>query len=277
VSGSILAVPVAIGQCDAILKMNPAGHSRRGESEHFVVRSGRTALNKNAQLLRQALADSHALAERFDEAGFARAELEVLQDWQRQRLAKSYQALISQPRYRAAGDFFLDELYGGLNFRERDQQVERVLPVMARTMTDNMLQAMAEAFELQSLSLSLDMDMAAVLEEFGWDSLDTHRYGEVYRRCGRADDRERQIRLIGELGLKLNELVHHRLVMFLIRTLRGPARAAGFGLLQNFLENGLNAFQVMRDGTEFIETIWHSEERFMRRLFAGSKNPFRIG
>jgi len=63
--------------------------------------------------------------------------------------------------------------------------------------------------------------------------------------------------------------------MFLVRTLRGPARAAGFGLLQNFLENGLNAFQVMGDGSEFIETIWHSEERFMQRLIAGDANPFR--
>jgi len=231
-------------------------------------------LKQNAEHLRQALADSHALAERFDEAGFPRAGLEVLQDWQRQRLASSYQALISQARYSAAGDFFLDELYGGLNFRERDQQVERVLPVMVRTMPDHMLLALAEAFELQSLSLSLDMDMAAALREFGWDSLDTHRYGEVYRRCGRRDDRERQIALIGELGMKLNELVHHRLVMFLIRTLRGPAKAAGFGLLQNFLENGLNAFQVMGDGSEFIETIWHNEERIMRRLFAGDQNPF---
>jgi len=231
-------------------------------------------VKRNADHLRQALADSHALAQRFDEPGFPRTELEVLQDWQRRRLARSYQALISQARYSAAGDFFLDELYGGLNFRERDQQVERVLPVMERTMPDNMLLALAEAFQLQALSLSLDMDMAAALGEFGWDRLDTHRYGEVYRRCGRPEDRERQIWLIGELGIKLNELVHHRLVMFLIRTLRGPARAAGFGLLQNFLENGLNAFQVMGDGSEFIETIWHNEERIMRRLFAGDQSPF---
>jgi len=234
------------------------------------------ALKQNAEHLRQALADSHALAERFDENGFPRAELEVLQDWQRRRLAASYQALISQARYRAAGDFFLDELYGGLNFRERDQQVERVMPVMVRSMPDHMLLALAEAFELQSLSLGLDMDMAAAQRELGWQSLDTQRYGEVYRRCGRPDDRKRQIALIGELGMKLNELVHHRLVMFLIRTLRGPARAAGFGLLQNFLESGLNAFQVMGDGSEFIETIWHNEERIMQRLFAGDRDPFAI-
>ena len=91
---------------------------------------------------------------------------------------------------------------------------------------------------------------------------------------GQPVEREKQIALIRRLGLELNELVHHRLVMFLIRTLRGPARAAGFGLFQSFLEGGLRAFQIMGDGTEFIETIWHNEDRVMQRLFAGEENPF---
>ena len=88
----------------------------------------------------------------------------LLQGWQRQRLSNSYHDLISQERYRAAGDFFLAELYGGLNFRERDQQMERVLPVMVRMLREDMLLALAEAFELQSLSLSLDMDMTLALQ-----------------------------------------------------------------------------------------------------------------
>ena len=231
-------------------------------------------MKRHADHLRQALTDSHELATRFDEPGFPHAELELLQDWQRRRLSSSYHDLISQERYRAAGDFFLAELYGGLNFRERDQQMERVLPVMVRMLREEMLLALAEAFELQSLSLSLDMDMTIALQQSGWDELSTDRYGEIYRICGRGVDRERQIELIGHLGLELNELVHHRLVMFLIRTLRGPARAAGFGLLQTFLEQGLRAFQIMGDGTEFIKTIWNSEDKIMRRLFAGEKKPF---
>lgn len=231
-------------------------------------------MKQYADRLRQALTESHELATRFDEPGFPHEELEVLQTWQRRRLADSYRDLISQERYAAAGEFFLAELYGGLNFRERDQQMERVLPVMVRMLREDMLLALAEAFELQSLSLSLDMDMTVALQQSGWKELNTDRYGEIYRTCGRPLDRERQIELIGQLGLVLNELVHHRLVLFLIRTLRGPARAAGFGLLQAFLEQGLRAFQIMGDGTEFIETIWHNEDRIMQRLFAGEKNPF---
>ena len=231
-------------------------------------------MNRYADHLRQALTDSHELATRFDEPGFPHTELELLQEWQRQRLSNSYRDLISQELYRAAGDFFLGELYGGLNFRERDQQMERVLPVMVRMLREDMLLVLAEAFELQALSLDLDIDMTFALQTFEWSEVNTVRYGEMYRVCGRSKDRERQIELIRHLGLELNELVHHYLVLFLIRTLRGPARAAGFGLLQSFLEQGLTAFRIMGDGTEFIETVWRTETEVMQRLYAGAKKPF---
>jgi len=231
-------------------------------------------LKKHAERLRQALTGSHTLAACLDEPGFPLAELELLQDWQRHRLARSFQDLINQQRYAAAGEFFLAELYGGLHFRERDHEMERVLPVMVRMLRDDMLLALAEAFELQTLSLSLDIDMSQELQKAGWDELDTARYGEVYRACGRRHDRELQVELIRRLGLELNELVHHRLVLWLIRSVKGPARVAGFGLLHSFLEQGLNAFRIMGDGTDFIETVWRRENKVMRALMAGDENPF---
>lgn len=231
-------------------------------------------MKKNAIVLKQALVDSHALGVSLDEPGFPLSELEVLQDWQRRRLANSFEDFFGQERYIAAGNFFLNELYGGLNFRDRDLEMERVLPLMVRMLRDDMLLALAEAFQLQSLSLDLDIGMSMALRESGWKELNADRYGEIYRSCGRESDRENQIELIRHLGLVLNKLVHHRLVLLLIRTLRGPARAAGFGLLQSFLEQGLLAFRIMGDGTEFVETVWRRESETMHKLRAGDENPF---
>jgi len=230
-------------------------------------------LKKNAARLRQALTDSHSLAAQLDEPGFALAELETIQRWQRQRLAETYTDMTSQERYSAAGDFFLDEIYGGLNFRQRDQEMERVLPVMVRMLRDDMLLVLAEAFELQSLSLKLDMAMTRQYLTHDWNELNLTRYAEIYRACGYQKEREQQIDLIHRLGIQLNVLVHHRLVMILIRMLRGPAIAAGFGLLQSFLENGLNAFKTMGDGSEFIDKIRFREVEFMCSLFGSKENP----
>ena len=230
-------------------------------------------MKQNAERLRKALTDSHQLARGLDQPGFPLAELELLQNWQRQRLARSYQDLISQPRYESAGNFFLDELYGGLNFRERDQEMERVLPVMARMLPDEVLQVVAEAFELQSLSLEFDMTMTAALVETGWQNLNIDRYGNIYRTTNGKSQRQYQIELIHRLGMALNELVRHKLILFLVRSVKRPARAAGFGLLQSFLERGLYAFRDMGDGSEFVETIWRREREFSRRLFSGDQNP----
>lgn len=233
-------------------------------------------MKKNAPQLRRALTENHRLANRIDKPGFPLKELEVVQSWQRQRLARSYEDVIFRERYRAAGNFFLDELYGGLHFRERDQEVARVLPVMVRMLPDNMILVLAEAFELQSMSLQFDMDMTTEFKKTGWDQLDTTRYGEIYRACGRPAERKKQIELIRMLGMELNKLVQLRIVLWLIRSVRRPAHAAGFGRLQTFLENGLKSFRQMGDGTEFIDTVWRRETEVMRRLFAADEKPFEI-
>ncbi|NND44376.1 MAG: hypothetical protein HKN58_03565, partial [Xanthomonadales bacterium] len=107
--------------------------------------------------LRAALERNHALAGRIQDPGFPTAAFERLQQWQRKRLADTYADLLAEPQFSAAGHFFLEELYGGLDFQERDQQVARVLPVMIRTLPGHMLHALTNAFELQALSLQLDI------------------------------------------------------------------------------------------------------------------------
>jgi hypothetical protein len=226
--------------------------------------------------LRVALAASHEVAGRLDGAACPLAELETLQNWQRERLAATYADLMNEEQYRAAGHFFLEQLYGGLDFRDRDREVEHVLPVMARMLPDHMLESMADAFDLQALSLDLDLDMAARMAAQNRQALDLESYGTLYRETGRKDERQRQVELISELGLELNELVRHRMVLRLVRLLRVPARAAGFGQLQGFLEEGLFAFRAMRDGQAFVQAISDRETEIMLRLQRGERAPFNL-
>jgi uncharacterized protein (DUF924 family) len=231
-------------------------------------------MNSRERKLRDALAASHAMACRIDEPGFPLAELESLQDWQRVRLAHTYSDLLKEDQFRDAGHFFLEELYGGLEFRERDREVEHVLPVMIRMLPGHLLESMADAFDLQALSLAFDISMAEEMARRNLRELDTRLYGELYRHSGRIEDRERQVGLIRQLGEELIELVQHRMVLRLVRFMRLPARAAGFGRLQGFLEEGLFAFRKMRDGHAFVRAIHDRETDIMRRLGAGDPDPF---
>ena len=171
-------------------------------------------------------------------------------------------------------DSTVAELYGGLDFRQRDQDMGRVMPVMIRFLPDRALGTMSEAFELQAISLEFDMAMAGEMALRGIGQLDMPRYCEAYRAANDQGGRERQILLIRKIGYDLDKLVRWPMVNYLVRLLRGPAHAAGFGNLQEFLEAGLDAFRSLEDPAYFIETIYRREWDSMEKMFAGAERPF---
>jgi len=227
-----------------------------------------------AKRLRQMLARNHVIAEEVQSAAFPLEQFDRLQRWQRSRIARSFDDLAQIEGYRPAVHFFLTELYGGLDFRQRDQDMGKVMPVMVHFLPDPTLGTMSEAFELQAISLEFDMAMAAEMARRGLAGLDMGEYCEVYRAVDDRPGRERQIVLIRKLGYDLDKLVRWPLVNYLVRLLRGPAHAAGFGSLQEFLEAGLTSFRALEDPAWFIETIHEREWVAMDKMFAGADRPF---
>ena len=101
-------------------------------------------------------------------------------------------------------------------------------------------------------------------------------YAEGYRRAGRRADRERQIELLGTIGGYLDHVVRKPIIRALVRFARGPAHAAGFGTMQEFLERGLDAFEAMHGAGEFLAALHDRELRALERLFAGTPDPFEF-
>ncbi len=227
----------------------------------------------NRDRLQQELSECHRQAERLETPGFPLASLTSLQSFQRQRLATSYADLAAQSRYAAAIDFFLADLYGGRSVRERDQQVQQVLPVMRRMLPPRLQGVLADAFRLQAMSLRLDITLAEALQEQGAVPVDLAAYTRYYALIPRAQ-REEQIALIEALAFALDRSVRKPLVLALMSAMRRPARAAGFGALQQFLERGLRAFRAMGGADEFAAIIVRRETRAMERLYAQHPEPF---
>ena len=235
------------------------GEGRRGRGEPGDL--GRL-LERNAAL-RDVFADEPA----------ALARLLELQRWQSQRLLRSHADLRANPRYRAAVEFFFNELYGGGDPRGRDRDLRRVHRVMERLLPREALRAMMLAIELEVLSQELDADVVRGLPP---GPITVATYAEGYRRAGRRPDRERQIELLGVIGGFLDQVVRKPIIHALVRFARGPAHAAGFGALQEFLERGLDAFQTMHGADEFLATIRDREVGALQRMFAGTPDPFEF-
>lgn len=227
-----------------------------------------------AERLYEMLARNHRLAVEIDGERFPLESLELLQEFQLERIATTFADLVAEQSSRPAVNFFLSELYGGFDFRERDQDMGKVMPLMVRFLPDRALMTMSEAFELQAISLEFDMGMAEYIDRMRYGQLDMARYCEVYRASDDRRGRERQILLIRKLGYDLEKLVRKPFVSALARLMRGPAHAAGFGKLQDFLEEGLASFRALKDAGWFVDIIYEREWLAMQNMFAGDEKPF---
>lgn len=205
--------------------------------------------------------------------------LPALQRWQAQRLERSFAALLKRADMRPAAEFFLSDLYGDHDVSHRDAGVARIVPRLVRLLPEPFLETLADAIELGVLSHALDLRMVRALErEHGTraTSIDDERYARAYRAVGLPRLRRRQIDLIVGVGRALDVAVRHPLLGRVLKLSRLPARAAGLGDLQRFLERGFAAFGALGGAEEFLSIIERQERAVSRRLFAREARPFDV-
>lgn len=199
------------------------------------------------------------------------ARLAELKRFQSQRLSDTYADLAAQPRYRAATQFFLDDLYGPKDFSARDQEMLRIVPVMSRLLPASALETAALAIELEALSEDLDQRLAAALDK---GPITGESYAKAYRESSTRAERQRQIELIEGVGKRLDALVKKPLVSHMLKLMRRPAHLAGLGGLQDFLEEGFAAFRGLKGADDFLGTLRAREEKILSRLFSAKPEPF---
>lgn len=193
--------------------------------------------------------------------------LRTLRAWQAGRLARTYADLRADPRSAQAVEFFLSDLYGPQDFTRRDAQLTRAWRVLRRTLPAVTLKILTLAIELEVLSEELDLE---VVQRLPPGEITAESYARAYRAAGRPEARRRQIELTVDIGERLGRAVHIPLVGVALRAARAPARMAGFGLLQDFLERGFAAFARMPGATPLLKTIGDRETAFMTSILANT-------
>ena len=227
----------------------------------------RSALNKHLEDL---LARQRASQGAQDRQVAFGARLRELSLWQTERLAHTYADLRRDPRYEHAIEFFLNDLYGPRDFAQRDEELARAWRYLKRTLPSLVLSALSQAFELQILTRELDGEMVSVL---ALGAVTAETYAAAYRSVGRGRARLRQIALILGVGERLDRVCRHAWLEVALRVAHAPAHAAGFGVLQDFLERGFEAFRRMQGAEALLRTIREREMRVLRALFAGRGVP----
>jgi hypothetical protein len=196
----------------------------------------------------------------------------ALKRFQSDRMARTHADLLASKDTHDAARFFLEDLYGPQDLTRRDADLERIVSAMERLLPRSALQTVAEAVALDALSEELDAAMAQRLgSKFSEDD-----YAAAYRDVSVPAERARQIGQVESVGLSLCHLVCIPLIGGTLKMMRGPARLAKLGELQNFLERGFNAFKSMKDPGAFVQSVVQRERRIMENLYAGRLFPFAV-
>jgi len=192
------------------------------------------------------------------------AMLAAVKRWQSRRLAETYADLASQWRYADATAFFLEDLYGAKDFSARDEEMLRIVPVMARVLPESAVETAALAVELEALTESLDQRLAGRLTA---PTVTEDDYERAYRETSTREERMRQVDLVQAVGERLDALVRKPFVGGTLKLMRRPARLAGLADLQDFLERGHAAFRRMDGAGEFLAAFRARESALIARIF----------
>jgi hypothetical protein len=203
-------------------------------------------------------------AARAADASWA-GRVQCIKRYQQRRFELTYADLLAHPRYAGASNFFLGELYGPSDFTQRDAQFARIVPALVRLFPAEVVATVQALAGLHALSEQFDSAMGRALDQ---DEVDRVRYAAAWQACGDAAGRERQIGLMESVGRSLDALTQNPLLHHSLRLMRAPARAAGLGALQSFLEAGFDTFRGMRGADEFLQTIGRRERELAAALFS---------
>lgn len=184
--------------------------------------------------------------------------------YQQLRFMHTYDDLLNTERYRAATRFFLDDLYGPRDFSQRDAQFVRVVPALVRLFPSEIVHTVETLARLHALSEGLDSQMALHVAS---SELTAATYVNAWRATGRRSDRYLQIDLTLEVGAALDRYTRRPLLRQSLKLMRGPAKAAGLGELQRFLESGFDTFKDMHGAKDFLATVSARERALAGALF----------
>ncbi len=231
-----------------------------------------------AQIIRDAIAEVQRLRQESECRQSLSDAVSAVKRFQSRRFAATYQDLITGGPYQAAAKFFLTELYSEANYSSRDAQFAKIAGAIQRLLPNAAVSTAVSLAQLHALTERLDLAMGHAWAQ-DLASADTiclsARYARAWRAIGDENARQQQLELVLEVGRELDTLTQTPGLHLLLKLMRKPAKAAGLGELQHFLEKGFDTFEAMgqKKGATgaFLRLIDQRETKMLKALFAGTQ------
>ncbi len=188
--------------------------------------------------------------------------------WQLDYMLPFYEDLRASVDYAVAVNFVVSDLTG-IGVNQRDHDLARVVPIMSKMLPDKALRTVATAMQLNARVLDINLSICRELfKEISVDAdISEAEYCSACRRASRLDECLELVHLTGEVGHNLDYVIRIPMIGLTLRAMRTPARLAGFGVLQRFLEKGYRTFVALDDVDQFLDDITLRMTDVFTRIF----------
>jgi len=231
--------------------------------------------SNQAEQLRILLLEYHQF--RHQEADEMLTSRKILSQWQCQRLQRTHHDLYHTEHFHDALVFLLEELYASTNFTQRDDDIDRIFPKIAKLLPENILYTLSQLIELNLLTQKLDDQLARMLfKTMQVTTITEENYIEAYRRCNNQDQRLHQVQLTANIGNDLDVFVKSKLLYFTLKLTRTPAEMAGLGQLHQFLNKGFDAFHNMGGVDQLLDKIVEREICILQQIYQSQSRPLQL-
>ena len=189
-------------------------------------------------------------------------------NWQLQYMLPFFRDLCERDGYAAAIEFTMSDL-AGVGISRRDHDLERAAPAITRMLPLQALATIATAAEMNARVLKINIAICrCLLESNELPEVITERdYCVACRKASSLAECVELVTLITGLGKTLKSLITVPMIGMTLRAMRAPAHAAGFGALQEFLENGYFTFRKIPDIDHFLGEIEQRMIKIFERVY----------
>jgi hypothetical protein len=216
----------------------------------------RKKTRSHAERLRRYTDESNAIHEQYLADPQLLREYEYFVAWQTAYMMPYYSEFEANRETATAVEFVFSDLVGA-GISARDADLARVIPVMIRLLPDKALAALASATKLNARALAVNLDICRNLSSqcSMRTGISERDYCDAFRRSTTLDECQGLIDLTITLGHSLKRLVRSPLLGMTLRTMHAPAYAAGFGAMQDFLEQGYTTFHAIENVDFFLNRL----------------------
>lgn len=187
-----------------------------------------------------------------------------LKKFQIERLKVTHAEFLNSPNTAKATNFFLNELYSEKDLTKRDNDLEKILPMMEKLFPLNILEVVAQAIQLDALTECLDNKMATNLVL----NFTEEQYLNTYKKKTSKEDRILQIKLTEALGNSLCNLINIPFLNTTLKIMKLPAKLASLQDMHQFLEEGFSTFKNTREPKKFVQKLIEKELELLEEIYA---------